>query len=285
MTRAGLRSPLAGVRHRLDQRRRAAQDRSIAENLRRFRATVDDDAVAAWRRPEGWQSSIEILIPCFNHGRYLADAWGSVLGQTWRPPLTVTFIDDASTDDSLAVMRRLASEPPDGVTTRVVANERNLNQAGALNAAIATSASALFMVLNADDLLVPWCLETVVGLYERHPQVAMVGGGAIVFEGDAPPEAPARPTARDLEPQLYEPADALAFTHLDSISMSQSSCSFFRGAWELVGGYEPDRRRRVCSHDDRDFQMRVCSVLPVAVIPSCPLELYRTSSSQGRGAA
>jgi glycosyltransferase involved in cell wall biosynthesis len=277
-------SPRTAVRNVVERRRRAAKDRAIPRNIRRFQRRTDRAAVESYARPADWHDRIEVVIPCFNHGPFLRDALQSVLWQAWRPNLTVTFIDDASTDDSLAVMDDLAGQQRNGVAIRVLANERNLNQAGALNRAMGSSSSALFVVLNADDLLMPQCLEVIRDVYERYVELAMLGGSAIPFAGDSPQEIGPVASTSAPPPRIFGPADALRFTSLNSLSMTQSSCSFFRGAWELVGGYIADRRRRVCSYDDRDFQMRVSAVLPVGVLENYPMALYRTSSSQGMGA-
>jgi glycosyltransferase involved in cell wall biosynthesis len=53
--------------------------------------------------------SIDVVIPCFQYGRFLRDSVGSVLSQD-VDALRVLIIDNASTDDSLDVARRLAAE-------------------------------------------------------------------------------------------------------------------------------------------------------------------------------
>ena len=45
-------------------------------------------------------SSIDVVIPCFQYGRFLRDSVGSVLSQN-VDSLRVLIIDNASTDDSL----------------------------------------------------------------------------------------------------------------------------------------------------------------------------------------
>src|SRR5687768_15522377 len=48
--------------------------------------------------------SISVVIPCYNNAAHLAETLASVRAQS-RKPLEVIVVDDASTDDSAAVVR------------------------------------------------------------------------------------------------------------------------------------------------------------------------------------
>jgi glycosyltransferase involved in cell wall biosynthesis len=192
----------------------------------------------------------------------------------------VTLIDDCSTDGSLAVMEELQRAHPSR-RVEILRNEVNLNQAGSLNRAVERSRSRLFVVLNADDILTPDCLELIVGTYRAHPQLMLAGGLSYPFRDGAPLPAHRRRAREDLTLRVYGPADAVKFAGPNDLNISQSSSSFFRVAWEAVGGYWP-AERRVCEFDDRDFQMRVCALFPVGVYEDYAMEFWRWGSSQGR---
>src|SRR5262245_47995193 len=69
---------------------------------------------------------VSIVIPCFNYGRFLAEAISSALGQS-HAPLEVIVVDDGSTDSSVEVAGRFA--PAVSVVTQQnqgVAAARNL---------------------------------------------------------------------------------------------------------------------------------------------------------------
>ena len=51
--------------------------------------------------------SVGVVIPVYNRASMVADALGSVLGQT-HPVDQVVVVDDGSTDDTVAVVRKLA---------------------------------------------------------------------------------------------------------------------------------------------------------------------------------
>jgi GT2 family glycosyltransferase len=264
--------------------RRGDPDR-IRVRLQAFAATVSPAVVAATARPERFELAIEIVIPCFNHGEFLADAFGSIETQTWtEAPLAVTFVDDNSTDGSREVMRALEARADEArLRVRTLVNGHSLYQAGSLNRAIESSQSELFMILNADDMLTPDCLEVAVATYRRAGEIFMLGGSSLWFSDSRhlPPHVPV--SAERLELRVTRPPDVRRYTSLNDLNMTQSSCSFFRAAWSAVGGYAQPSRR-VCEYDDRDFQLRVASLFPVGVYDEYPLAYYRTSSSQGRWA-
>lgn len=59
-------------------------------------------------RPERIKS-ISVIVPCYNHSKYLKDALNSILNQT-RLPDEVILIDDNSTDSTLQVLQRFSED-------------------------------------------------------------------------------------------------------------------------------------------------------------------------------
>lgn len=217
------------------------------------------------------QFRLEVLIPCFNHGRFLATALSSV-----PAGVSVTVIDDASTDDTKDIVRRLGDE----FVFKVIHNDVNLSQAGSLNNAIEQSQNNLFMVLNADDSLMRYCVPTILGLFESHPTIRMAGGSSIPFTDNQclkfnlymPLELGYKPAVKMFGPRL-----ASTYKKGNDINMTMSSCTFLKSAWQAVGGFWP-HSKRIHPIDDRDFEMRVSALFDVAVIEE-PLALYQSGSS------
>ena len=165
----------------------------------------------------------------------------------------------------------------------LITNTVNLNQAFSLNKAIQNSSNNLFIVLNADDCLLSYTLNTVISILERDQSIVMVGGGSIWFKdketlrlsNDLPDKLSYDPTYK-----IFGQIQAKLYTQLNDINMTMSSCSFLKSAWQTVGGFKRFDDR-VCSFDDRDFQMRVSALFNVAVIDE-PLAFWRICSSVGK---
>ncbi len=65
--------------------------------------------------------ALSVVMPNYNHSRYLADAVTGIAGQS-RPPDEFLILDDASTDDSLQVIEPFLNRFP---FIRLIRHERN----------------------------------------------------------------------------------------------------------------------------------------------------------------
>ena len=95
--------------------------------------------------------SVDIVVPCYQHGRFLRDCVESVLSQGVEQ-VRVIIIDKPSTDDSVSVARDLARED---ARVEIVAHPRNLGSHASFNQGIDLASADYVMVLCADDILSP----------------------------------------------------------------------------------------------------------------------------------
>lgn len=121
---------------------------------------------------------VSVIIPCYNNGRYLADAIDSVLSQTYRP-LEIIVVDDGSTDDSAEVARRYGHEIE-------LIQIGNSGPAAARNAGLRIASGEYVQFLDADDRLEPRKIETHARYLDNHPEIGLVYGDARVFTTDQP---------------------------------------------------------------------------------------------------
>jgi glycosyltransferase involved in cell wall biosynthesis len=122
---------------------------------------------------------VSIVMPHFNHGQFVGRAIDSVLPQSFADfELLVT--DDASTDDSLEVIRSYRDP-----RIKIAVLAKNSGTYTAMNEAVARSSGEYLCSLSADDCLAPGSLEHRVRFLDENPQIALVHGpGLVVDEHD-----------------------------------------------------------------------------------------------------
>ena len=127
--------------------------------------------------------TVSVVIPCYNYGRYLPAAVGSVLGQP-GVHVDVIVVDDASTDNSVAVASSLAAAH---TQVRLIAHDANRGHIQTYNDGLAVANGDYVVLLSADDLLAPGSLLRAVSLLEARKDLALAYGYAPRFVDEPPP--------------------------------------------------------------------------------------------------
>ena len=149
-------------------------------------------------------SSVSVVIPCYNYGRYLPEAVGSALSNQPGVDVRVLIIDDASPDDSAQVAKEIAAADP-----RVELRVHTDNQGGiaTYNEGIIDWADGDYTVLlSADDQLTPGALTRATEFMDAHPSVGFVYGHPLHFVQGQP--LPAARTAGPGQFGVVRPAVA-----------------------------------------------------------------------------
>jgi glycosyltransferase involved in cell wall biosynthesis len=110
---------------------------------------------------------ISVVVPVFNHQRFLPECLMSLHDQSWDD-LELVIIDDASADSSFAVAESFAALPWVRARFSRIAIDRNASNQGAadtINEAIARCTGDLLMIANSDDRYPPQraaaCVEAI----------------------------------------------------------------------------------------------------------------------------
>lgn len=127
-------------------------------------------------------AKVDVVVPCYNYARFLEQCVGSVLNQS-VDDVRVLIIDDASSDDSAVVARELAAKDR-RIEARV--HTSNLGHIKTYNEGIDWADSDYFMVLSADDLLVPGALSRAASIMDNEPQVVLTYGKGVDWEDNLP---------------------------------------------------------------------------------------------------
>lgn len=202
--------------------------------------------------------SVSIIMGAFNAERTIRETLDSILSQEFKD-WEFIICDDASTDDTLAICQQYANKHPGSF--KVIANDRNMKLAGALNRCLAVSRGKYIARMDADDISRPDRLRKLVSVLESQQDIDLVGSSMQRFDGNGlgdvvkPPEHPDRYSLRKGAPFLHPTILAR------------------REVYERTGGYNEDPRVQRC--EDRELWYEFFSLGFVGMNLAEPLHLFR----------
>jgi GT2 family glycosyltransferase len=121
---------------------------------------------------------VSVIIPNWNGLALLRPCLDSLATQTYRD-CEIVVVDNASADDSVAVLRR------DYASVRVLEQRSNLGYAGGCNAGIRATASEIVVLLNNDTEAEPDWLATLVDALDRHPAAGSAASRIMLYSDRA----------------------------------------------------------------------------------------------------
>ena len=165
-------------------------------------------------------------MPAYNREKYIAESIESALRQSFRD-FELIIIDDGSTDSTLEIARRFASDP----RVRIVQNESNLGIARTRNKALELARADYVAPLDSDDV---WLdtdkLRKQVDFLNSHPDCALVGGAIIRID----------PGGRHLDTISFPTTDSsIRKVILRYNPFAQSSLMYRKDLILKCGGYDP----------------------------------------------
>jgi glycosyltransferase involved in cell wall biosynthesis len=105
---------------------------------------------------------VSVVLCSYNQAEYLPDAIASVFSQT-HDDVELVLVDNGSTDDSQAVMKRYESDP----RVKLVLFDKNDRIGPRLNAGIQASTGEYISLLYSDDYYLPHKLASQVKMFEK----------------------------------------------------------------------------------------------------------------------
>lgn len=217
--------------------------------------------------------AVSVIIPSYNHARYIGQAIQSVLDQSLRD-LELIVIDDGSRDDSLKVIERF-HDP-----RMIVKSQSNMGAHAAINAGIERAQSNVLAILNSDDRYHPQRLEKLIELLHNTPQAGLAASYLEVIDANGR-VAGVKHGYRNMPPwEIADPSrsfragDNLKHALLaENYLSTTSNYVFTREAWQRHGPFRPLRYVH-----DWDFSLRVIRDMEVALLPEALMQ-YRIHAS------
>jgi glycosyltransferase involved in cell wall biosynthesis len=115
------------------------------------------------------ETLVTVVIPCYNHGKYLSEAIESVFHQTHKK-VEIVVVDDGSEDDTAAICSNY------GNRIKYVRVER-VGLSAARNTGVQFSSGKFLVFLDADDFLYPNAIEINLYFFNYKKSAVFVSGG------------------------------------------------------------------------------------------------------------
>jgi glycosyltransferase involved in cell wall biosynthesis len=119
--------------------------------------------------------AISVVMPVFNVAPFVAQALGSILGQTFRD-IEVIVIDDGSADGTVAEVRRMADP-----RVHLVEFPSNRGVVAALNEGLDRARGRFLARMDGDDISHPKRLARQLAFLNRHRSIGICGTGWSFF--------------------------------------------------------------------------------------------------------
>jgi len=188
--------------------------------------------------------SLSLIVPSYNHGKYLSDLIHSIYGgetslgfftEQTLLPYEVIIADDCSTDDTEAVVNELANKFS-GI--KYVRTKKNSGTPVACNTAIYEAKGEIITRIDADDMRESFSLEGMMSFQIKNMHSLIYDNGILFLDG-----------RRMSHVFRTAPYDFNKLIHKNTI---HAGIMFPKKAWEECGGY-PERFRY--GRDDWSFNV------------------------------
>ncbi|PSJ58548.1 glycosyltransferase family 2 protein [Pseudaminobacter soli (ex Li et al. 2025)] len=209
--------------------------------------------------------SVDVIIPCYNYAHFLEQCVGGVLSQA-VDGLRIIIIDNASTDDSVAVAKRLAERDS---RIEVICHEKNLGPHASFNEGIDRASADYLMILCADDLLAEGALEPAIKAMEQTPEASFAIGAYAEIR-------PLEEAGSAIAESSWHMSDGLGFIRrcCSSLDPVAAHAILVRRSVQMRAGYY-NPRLALC--DDFELALRLAQIGHVIEL-SAPLAVRRIQS-------
>lgn len=206
------------------------------------------------------QSTVGIVMPCYNLGPYIDAAVKSVLAQSFKN-YTVYIVDDASTDkETVKTLQQLAKNLPDNFTVDFQVKNRGMHKV--TNYAAKKIKADYLFIFSPDDELRETYLEETVSYLDKHPSTAAVCTWLEYFE-------------EDTGIKKYSQKGCTLPSMLLENGFSGAAV-IRKSVWDSAGGYDPHPSQKV--HEDYNFWLGLLGDGYSLGVINKPLFRYRIRS-------
>jgi hypothetical protein len=223
---------------------------------------------------------VSILVPNYNYERFLDQRLGSIERQRYRD-FEVILLDDASTDDSVRILKRFAREHD----CQLVCNEHNSGNAfKQWNKGLKLATGQYVWIAEADDYADERFLETLVGRLEQNPECGLAYCNSSAVDASGHIIDLVRPTMYDVDLTRWQRdfvgsgrEECIRYLIRENTIQNASAVVFKRELCNVVG--VADESLKLAA--DWKFWASLLCVSDLAFV-AAPLNCFRTHGSSVR---
>lgn len=176
---------------------------------------------------------LSVVLTSYNYARFLPAALGALAAQT-RQPDELIIIDDASSDDSVAVIASLLGHFADA---RLIRNKANQGPIANLNRGLNLARGEIVFFAAADDIAHPSLFKRGMELLAAHPEAALFSARTHIIGVDGVGKSTLA-TAVPLRSPGFIPPDAIARQLMrDDNWLTGNTTLYRRAALAAAGGF------------------------------------------------
>jgi len=214
------------------------------------------------------QGLVSILIPVFNHEKYIEECLTSIINLTYAN-IEVLICDDGSIDNSLYIVKSWCLQHP-GLDVKIFSQE-NKGVCHTLNRLLNEASGEFITICASDDALLPDSISLRLDVMRADPTIEAVIGDAVVINGDS---AEVNRSAMkslynaDFSALAVRPSRELVFNW----SVVGPTLLAKRSLYDKIGMYDPN-----LLVEDRDFYLRCLAINSLRFVPDVVAKYARAN--------
>lgn len=127
------------------------------------------------------QPLVSVVIPCYNHEKFVQDSIQSVIDQTYEN-IELIIIDDGSKDNTVLKIQEMIELCKKRFTRFEFRSRSNMGLSTTLNEALKVSTGKYFSTIASDDMILPEKIAIQVEYLEKNENIIGVFGGVDLID-------------------------------------------------------------------------------------------------------
>ncbi|MCU7551296.1 glycosyltransferase [Chitinophagaceae bacterium LB-8] len=228
---------------------------------------------------------LTVIIPNFNHARYLEQRIQTVLYQTYQD-FEIIILDDCSTDESRNVIEKYRNHPK---VSNIIFNEQNSGSTfKQWNKGIDLAKGEVIWIAESDDKADPNFIATLIGILDEEPRVGIVYSNSYFIDEEnnilnTYNDTYASWSNRWEQDYINKGSDEVVnYMRFSPVILNVSSCIFRKSIYESVG--RSGERYKLAGDWFTYVKMLQCADIAYCADPlnyfRCHTQTVRSSSNQ-----